>query len=117
MTPFQLKRLAYIIRKTVEWDLGPAGGGIRLEAVAEELGHGFAAYLKAVVLGQQHSRTVEIDAPDGRWHSLLAGLGLPHRKRRLTFTVAMLFPALQTPPEGASVVVDVDLGQQPPDAS
>lgn len=100
ITKFQLSRLSFLIRKHLHKALLDEAAGMRIDVAAEEMSDGIAVYIRAQVLGQQKSRTIYLDTPDGPFQALLACFGLPHRKKQVRLDAFVLFPeiaAMNTP--------------------
>lgn len=108
MNRCQLQRIQYVIRTLVKAEIRDAAPYVQLDALAEEVADGFAAYIHLQILGIQHAQTIEIDVPDGRWQAFKAAFGLSFRRKRLTVQLTELFPKISFGEPG-NFTIDVEL--------
>jgi len=106
-----LSRLSFLIRKHLHKAMLDEAAGMRIEVAAEEMSDGIAVYIRAHVFGQQKSRTIYLDTPDGPFQAILACFRLPHRKKQVRLDAFVLFPeiaVMDTP----HMYLEIDHGSQ-----
>jgi len=103
ISEYTLKRLAFVIRKTVLDDLADDAAGLDLEVVANEVANGLSFWIRANILGIHKTTVVKLNVPDGFWQAVRCALGLSYRKRRLRISAYAIFPDLPADREGCKV--------------